>query len=79
MTKHLYKMNTIINKIHIQVVPKNGQREIFMNGGTTPSLMLWNKRKFSWEFINADTPEELKKIEHEISGFIINAEKKKME
>ena len=69
-------MNTTINKLDIEIVLKNGKRMVFINGGTMPYDMVWNKGKYRWEFSDAETPDELKENENELSNFIIKSEKK---
>jgi hypothetical protein len=70
-------MKTTINGIRIHILQKGEQRIVYMNSLKIPHLMTWNKRKFIWEFISQLIPEELNKIETEVSNFIINTERKK--
>jgi hypothetical protein len=62
-----------IGGLDIQILTDRENRTVFMDVDITPYYMRWNMAFKRWDFISIDIPDELRKIENDISEFIENS------
>lgn len=64
------KNKVTIKETHYQVLPKEEQRMLYVNGSIIPFYMGWDNATQCWKFVDENVPEHIRESESEISYFI---------